>query len=168
MSFCKMDDGEMVPIPGFERYVISKTGIIADLLTGLIRKQSVHVNKTDGYKQLNVKLWKDDGKRYYCIIARLLAKTFIPNPDGLPTVDHVDRNSLNNSLQNLRWADHSTQARNKKAHSNTGHKHIYLKKNATYEVIIKEPYYDKCFKTLEEAIIARDSILAYSVQGQSS
>ena len=47
MSFCKMDDGEMVPIPGFERYVISKTGIIADLLTGLIRKQSVHVNKTD-------------------------------------------------------------------------------------------------------------------------
>ena len=157
-----MDDGEMIEIPGFERYVISRSGIIADLSTGKIKKQNVHINKTDGYKQLNVKLYKEDGKRYYCIIARLLAKTFLPNPDGLPTVDHVDRNTLNNSLQNLRWADYSTQAINKHHQIGvSGHKHIYKNGNGWLVLINrhKQTIFSKHFKTIEEAIQARDEFI---------
>ena len=36
----------------------------------------------------------------------------IPNPEGKPTVDHIDRNPLNCIVSNLRWADYCEQNRN--------------------------------------------------------
>lgn len=36
-------------------------------------------------------------------IHRLMAKQFISNTNNHPEVDHIDRNKLNNSLENLRW-----------------------------------------------------------------
>lgn len=44
---------------------------------------------------------KADGKPEY--VHRLLAETFIPKIEGKNIVDHIDRNRINNNLQNLRW-----------------------------------------------------------------
>lgn len=45
-------------------------------------------------------------------VHRLVAMAFLPNPDNLPTVDHIDRDRTNNHVSNLRWADYKTQAEN--------------------------------------------------------
>ena len=36
-------------------------------------------------------------------IHRLVAETFIPNPDNLPIVMHIDNDPFNNHISNLRW-----------------------------------------------------------------
>ena len=64
----------------------------------------------NGY--IAVKLNKQDGRvtRYK---HRLIAEQFIPNPNNLPEVDHIDRDKLNNSLNNLRWVSRSDNCKNR-------------------------------------------------------
>jgi hypothetical protein len=56
----------------------------------------------NGYKCLKIK-----ERHYY--IHRLVALTYIPNPDNKPQVNHIDGNKLNNNLNNLEWVTVSEQ-----------------------------------------------------------
>jgi len=49
-----------------------------------------------------VGLSKDD-KPKYCRVHRLVACAFIPNPDNLPEVNHIDEDKSNNRADNLEW-----------------------------------------------------------------
>lgn len=53
---------------------------------------------------------KIHGKLYF--VHRIVAETFIPNPENKPTVDHINRDPSNNSAKNLRWATYKEQWRN--------------------------------------------------------
>ena len=52
-----------------------------------------------------------NGKAKTFTVHQLVAKAFIPNPNGYKFIDHIDTNKLNNSLNNLRWCT-SKQNRN--------------------------------------------------------
>ena len=91
------------PVVGFEGlYDVSNLG----------RVRSLNYNKTgrckllkltkNGSGYLNVHLSKD-GKAKIFLVHRLVAKTFIPNPNNLPFVNHKDENPLNNCVENLEW-----------------------------------------------------------------
>lgn len=43
---------------------------------------------------------------------RVVALAFIPNPEGKPTVDHINRDRSDNRICNLRWASHKEQQDN--------------------------------------------------------
>ena len=72
-------------------------------------------------------MYDDNGKIHnYVLLSRFIAKAFIPNPDEKPIVDHIDGNSLNDNIKNLRWATYSESAQNRGIHMtnhSTGFKH---------------------------------------------
>lgn len=63
----------------------------------------------NGYIRINL---SNSGKTKKHYIHRLIGLQFIPNPENKPTIDHIDRNRQNNSLDNLRWATHAEQNNN--------------------------------------------------------
>lgn len=58
-----------------------------------------------GYRRVTI-----EGKSYK--VHRLVAETFIDNPENKPTVDHIDRDKSNNNVSNLRWATMKEQTEN--------------------------------------------------------
>jgi len=97
-------------IPDFPDYKISTLGNIMSKKSGDWRKKNPGSDK-DGY--LRTELVDKNKKGKTCRINRLMGLTFLPNPDNLPTVDHIDQNKTNNNLSNLRWATYKTQAMNR-------------------------------------------------------
>lgn len=84
--------------PGLEAYSITEEGEVIgkDGVSKLSQFKSVR-----GYMQVGLYI-RGDTKRKYSI-HRLVALTYVPNPDNKPQVDHIDGNKLNNHHTNLRW-----------------------------------------------------------------
>ena len=66
------------------------------LYKGQILKQRINRH---GYKMANI-----EGKTVS--VHRMIAETFLPNPDNLPCVNHKDENKTNNWVTNLEWCTH--------------------------------------------------------------
>ena len=89
---------EWKPIEGFEDYQVSTCGRAKSLKWG--KERILRTKKTRGY--LCVNLYKE-GKQYSKRVHRLVAETFIPNPNNLPEVNHKDENPNNNHVENIEW-----------------------------------------------------------------
>lgn len=83
-------------IKDFENYTIDENGNIFNS-KGLQLKPQFNI---DGY--LVVNLCKD-GKYKHLRVNRLVALTFLPNPEDYPVVNHIDHDKTNNKLSNLEW-----------------------------------------------------------------
>jgi len=64
------------------------------------------VNPVDRYMSINISIKDGNHKtikqiRYY--VHRLIAETFVKNPNQYKEVDHIDMNKKNNHKDNLRW-----------------------------------------------------------------
>lgn len=92
------------PVNGYEgKYWISNLGRIKNktkILKPALKKE--YIMSKGGYYQISL----SNGKKYDSstkLIHRLVAEAFIPNPDNLPQVNHIDHNPLNNCVENLEW-----------------------------------------------------------------
>ena len=99
-------------IDGYEGlYTIREDGLVTTIATGNER-----YGMSSGHEYIRIHLNKDGVmKTHY--MHRLLAAAFIDNPEGKATVNHIDGNKSNNSLDNLEWA---TQLENVRHAHDTG------------------------------------------------
>lgn len=87
----------MRDIKGFEgRYAVTSCGRIWSYRSKRFLKPG---KDKDGY--LFVMLGKGNPRKVH----RLVAEAYIPNPDNLKEVNHIDKNRQNNCLQNLEWCN---------------------------------------------------------------
>ena len=106
-------------IKGYPDYQISNLGRVWSKKRQIYLKP--HKNNS-GY--LSVVIPSINGKYKGELIHRLVALTFIDNPDNLPCVNHKDEDKENNSASNLEWCDRSYNinygSRNEKAGKKIG------------------------------------------------
>lgn len=93
------------PIKDYPHLLVSRAG---NVWTTTYNRELGQYLTNRGY--LTVKLCKDKTIRSIGV-HRLVAEAFIPNPDNLPTVDHIDGNKLNNRVENLQWLSLSDNCR---------------------------------------------------------
>lgn len=84
-------------IKQYPLYEINERGVVRNRDTRYVTTQRMNRN---GY--LYVQLY-DGEKNHVCLVHRLVAETFIPNPDNLPVVNHIDECCVHNAADNLEW-----------------------------------------------------------------
>ena len=98
-------------IEGFEgKYEVSNTGKVRSLnykRTGEVKEKSTRKNN-GGYVIVSLFL---NGRQFDKLVHRLVATAFIPNPNNLPQVNHIDCCKENNNSYNLEWCNESQNMR---------------------------------------------------------
>ena len=83
---------ESLPVEGSEGYFIHPSGRVFKI------QEISQFDNGSGYLYSKI-----DGGDRHISIHREVAKAFIDNRDNLDTVDHIDGNKHNNSVDNLQW-----------------------------------------------------------------
>ena len=140
----------MKDIPGFNDYMVDTEGNVWSKRRKIFLKNRIG---TGGYVEYSLFV---NRVRRTMRGHRLVAMTWIPNPENKPEVDHIDRNRSNNNLCNLRWATHSENQNNRSipVNNKTGIMNISYRKDGRwiYTKVFQGKRTYKGFFTKEEAI----------------
>ena len=137
-----------------DKYAVSEDGLVMHKKSSRITQGSLR----NGYWRIHL------GNNKRVDVHLMVARCFLPKIDASDLqIDHIDRDRTNNNASNLRWCDKSTQMINREYPPGiSGHHRIKINKGGSFWVRLMRNGHsiNKTFDTLEEAIVARDKILA--------
>jgi hypothetical protein len=92
-----------------KRYSVSNLGNVQSNWSDIPQRNLSHRIRVEGVKILKpwvhtTGYWRVGlGRNNQKYVHRLVAAAFVPNPESLPEVDHIDGNRLNLAVENLQW-----------------------------------------------------------------
>lgn len=142
-----------VPIDDFKnQYQVSSLGRVKSLERDIIRTNGVFRTQekiltpfTDKNGYLIVSLGRSN-KHY---IHRLVAKAFIPNPNNLPQIDHINTIKHDNNVSNLRWCSPKENMSNSLTRAHISNS-VKLMNRITLDLYYNNEYI-KTYNSLNEA-----------------
>ncbi len=92
-------DGEVFRVvPGYTRYAVGRSGsVFSSVRSGRFLRPTV---SPQGYPYVSLMA---DGRPHKELIHRLVASAFVPNPDGMPVVNHINGVKSDPRAENLEW-----------------------------------------------------------------
>jgi len=105
-------------IPGYPGYLVTNDGRVFGRRTnsGLRHKFRQLCPSPDAKGYLGLTICNGRTARRKVRIHRLVAELFLPNPDDLPCVRHLDGNPANNRAENLAWGSYAQNEEDKRRH----------------------------------------------------
>lgn len=137
-----------VDIEGFEGYQITDDGRVWSKKSN--RWISCKGDK-NGYPRVGL---AKNGKIYMFKTHRLVAQTFIPNPENKPFIDHIDGDKTNNVWTNLRWAT---------AYENYHNPNTIVNQ---YCAGRRRPYSEQALKNMSKARKDKKQVFQYTLDGE--
>ena len=134
------------------RYKISNLGNIKRIKSNgkekILKCSIINKNKTHPYYYIQI---QKEGKRKNYLIHRLVGIAFLEKEnEEYNIIDHIDRNTFNNNVNNLRWCNQKINCNNTKANlvncNLEGKDRIkFIKKKSINKILESKKYYcSKC------------------------
>ena len=128
-------------VVGYPGYKVNENSIVINKKGHVMRPAL----SDEGRPRISLEIYDDNGKliqRDNKSIYRVCAEAFIPNPDNLPVIMHLDNDPLHNHISNFKWgtyAENTQQAYNEgRAKSNFSHEvNLYEVYNSDRSEVIK-------------------------------
>ena len=114
-------------IDGFKNYSVSNLGRVRN-----DKRKTFKTLQLDDAGYYTISLWKNNERKDFRV-NRLVGLAFIPNPDNLPEVHHINPyNKKNNRVSNLKWVTSLENGQSKNKTVNIGCVSSYVTKGIKY------------------------------------
>ena len=151
-------ENKFYPIKGYENTHLINP--ITQEVYSDIRKRILKGSINSGYIEYHLKI--DKGKTKIKKLHRIIAETFIPNPNNYPVVNHINGNKLDNRVENLEWC---TQSWNNKEAYRLG---LRVVSEKTKEQFMRDCHSEKHIKqAIENLKKSKDKAIAHSIEKNS-
>lgn len=108
-------------IEGYERmYQVSNMGNVRSL--NYNQTKEIKVLKPSNNRGYKLVVLSKNGKTKTYSVHKLVATHFIPNPNSLPIINHIDEDKTNNCVSNLEWCTQQYNINYGNRNKKVGHK----------------------------------------------